>query len=278
MGCPKTKVRGDRRDLCRENAAVTWLTAARPELSRWRRYRRPKSRTTDRRPISPGERASAGRSIPARRPPTPKAAPLRTLPPSRIGSFGRMFRPPRRADARAFSMSGISAETRPPTSVTVRWRRRCACFHRALQPTCGSTKRGGRLQGVSAPGAMHRLAARTTDLPQSRRGLSGPDARPPRDGGRRDGDAQAQAPGRIALRRGEGLARLTPPPPAGAGEGRRPGATDRGRAESETAVGQTRLGHPLPSNGWPCHTPRRSPPFSTGRAVPETGAVSRNAS
>ena len=77
-------------------------------------------------------------------------------------------------------------------------------------------RRAADLQRLSAQGPVHRQRPRPDRAPVLLRGVSRAGARLPRDRGLPEGDAQAAGVGRAALRRGQGLARVTAAPAHGA--------------------------------------------------------------
>ena len=115
---------------------------------------------------------------------------------------------------------------------------------------CGHTGRriyeapAAACRGVRAQGAVHQLPARPARWPQCGRAVPRPGARLPRHRALRQGDAETQGLGGAPLRRGQGLARPAPLPPAGAGEGQRRGAADRGGPKPEAIAESPGLGPP----------------------------------
>src|SRR5829696_2302311 len=101
---------------------------------------------------------------------------------------------------------------------------------------------GRHLQHLSTQAEMHGKSAWPHRPSVLLRRLPGDGARPSRDCGLPEGDAQAASLGGAALRRGQGLAWVTSAAIAGPGEREHPGTVDRHGPEPEAVTEQMRLG------------------------------------
>ena len=102
--------------------------------------------------------------------------------------------------------------------------------------------RGRRLQRLPGQGQVHDQRPRPQGPALVLRRLPREGPRLPRDRGLQESDPQAAGLGRAAVRRGQGVAWLTPAPLARLAEREHPGAADRGGPEPEALPGRHGLG------------------------------------